>query len=51
MRKVTDENIGGSLGVNKELIEKAQRLEDDPKTILALIDLLFMGKDNDTILS
>lgn len=32
--------------ITQEDIQEAQRIEDDPKKILALIDIIFMYQDN-----
>lgn len=35
-----------SVKVSEDDIREARRLEEDPKTILALIDLIFLCEDN-----
>lgn len=43
-------NIESGKGVTPELIREAEDLENDPKKMLALIDLLFMGVDSGKVL-
>ena len=36
--------------ITDELIQEARRLEDDPQTILALIDIIFMYEDKGKVI-
>lgn len=36
--------------VNEELIKEGEKLENSPRLILALIDLLFMEEDKEKVL-
>lgn len=42
-------NIEPAESVNEDLILEAERIENNPKMMLALVDLLFLGREDTDI--